>query len=58
MVYFPAGGIMFEIVVVLSALCCVGVLMYVHGVLICFPPKARLLCDIWAMVENPAKKDV
>ncbi len=57
MSYFPAGGVMFEIIVVLSALGCVGMLVYVHATFSRFPPKARLLSDIWAMVENGAKKN-
>jgi hypothetical protein len=43
---------MFAIVVTVTALCCVGFLVYIHAVLVSFPPKAKMLCDIWAMVED------
>ena len=46
---------MFEILVIFLSLCCLGILVYTHSALIELPPKAKLVCEIWAAVEESSK---
>lgn len=43
---------MFEIFILIISLCCIGIMVYSSAASDKLPPKAKLVCDIWELVEN------
>ena len=43
---------MFEMLILIVAIHCVGALVYFHATARNLPPKAQLVCDIWKTVEK------
>ena len=43
---------MLEILTLTVSILCVGILVYIHTTAKHLPPKAKLVCDVWALVEK------
>lgn len=47
---------MFEILILIIGIICIGILVYANAAAGPLPPKAKLICDIWESVEDDQKK--
>jgi hypothetical protein len=43
---------MFEIFILIVSLFIVGMMAYIHATAKELPPKAKLVCELWALVEK------
>ena len=46
---------MFEIFILIVSLSGILIMVYIHAAARHLPPKAKLICDIWALVEKNPK---